>query len=212
MFDFVYLFLFYFFLSPKTDPQKTVVIFRMQKKFAGLEEIFRLYVFTRSLPALCDTLRETISTFNSENISADIDEEALRGEGSTTPASSASSSPSKTTSLEERYFNPLNSLVSKFTLFQQLVEHVVDMDQLPDLQVRPLHDSDLLELHEERKELGVKAEKLLQRARNNWASFTDVKLENNNVHGLVFRTAHGDDERQLRANNSDVRILSILKV
>lgn len=48
-------------------------------------------------------------------------------------------------------------------------------------------------------------------ARSGWASFADVKLERNGHQGIVFRTTRADDERQLRANNKSVQILSIQK-
>ena len=45
-----------------------------------------------------------------------------------------------------------------------------------------------------------------------YASFANVNLEISSQHGFVLRTTKGDDERELRANNSKVRIISILKV
>ena len=38
-----------------------------------------------------------------------------------------------------------------------------------------------------------------------------MKLERNPQHGFIFRTTKGDDERQLRANNKNVVILSLQK-
>lgn len=53
--------------------------------------------------------------------------------------------------------------------------------------------------------------RLLDDARSDWASFADVKIERNGHQGVVFRTPRADDERQLRANNKTVQILSIQK-
>ena len=114
-------------------------------------------------------------------------------------------------SVRSRLIAPLESLAGKFALYQQLVEHVLDLDQLPDLVVNPLHDPDLQELHQEQQGLQAQADALLRDARNNWASFTDPKLEVNAKDGFVFRTTHAEDERQLRENHRGVRIVSILK-
>ena len=114
-------------------------------------------------------------------------------------------------SVRTRLIAPLESVAGKFAMYQQLVEHVLDLDQLPDLVVNPLHDEDLQELHKEQRGLQAEADRLLRDARNNWASFTDAKLEVNAKDGFVFRTTRAEDERQLRENNRSVRIVSILK-
>ncbi len=59
--------------------------------------------------------------------------------------------------------------------------------------------------------LGQRAERILSEARSSWGSFTDIKLELNSTHGYILRTPRADDERQLRTNNSNVRVISILK-
>lgn len=91
------------------------------------------------------------------------------------------------------------------------MEHVIDLDQLPELMVSPLHDPNLQELREEQDDLEKQANQLYHHAKDNWASFADLKLEKNVQHGMIFRTTKSDDERQLRQNNKDITILSLQK-
>ena len=159
----------------------------MERKNAGLAEIFRLYVFSRVLPKIVSILEEFLLSCS--------EEEADRA-----------------TVVKERFLNPFEKLAGKFSLYQQLVEHIVDMSQLPDLVVNAEHDSELQEIKEEIEELAAQAEGVLRDAKSNWAAFADVKLETDSQHGYILRTTKSDDERQLRANNSKVQILSIQKV
>jgi hypothetical protein len=80
------------------------------------------------------------------------------------------------------------------------------------LVVNSQHDPELHELHEEKKELEKKAEKLYRDAKNNWASFATVHLETSPIYGLILRSTKENDERDLRANNKDVKVLKIMKV
>jgi hypothetical protein len=112
----------------------------------------------------------------------------------------------------EKYLNPLVGLDSKFEMYRQLVEHVIDFDLLPDFYISPSHDEGLMELHNERVSLEKEANKLQDQANSSWGSFTDVKLEHNSQNGFIFRTTKGDDERDLRAKNPKIQVISILKV
>lgn len=190
-------------------PDLDTIIAKMQRKNAGLDEVYRLYAFTRSLPTLVRILKDVADRTNQKN--SDDGEDV--GNDDDMQVSSTPSDDVKNTAraIQSKFIEPLEKLVEKFSLYQQLVEHVIDMDQLPELVVRPHHDETLLELHEEQEELERQAEKLLQAARNSWGSFTDIKLEKSPVWGLIFRTPRADDERSLRANKSDVRILQIQK-
>ena len=172
----------------------------MHKPTAGLEEVFRLYLFVRSIPSLINTLNDLVHTL--QNPDAD--------HGNSVGAD-ASHSAASVRIINQKYLLPLQSIAGKFAKYEQLVEHVVDMSQLPELKVNAMHDTALEELEEERKGLIGRAERILQEARTSWGSFADVKLEQNSVHGFILRTTRGDDERQLRANCASVRILSILK-
>lgn len=112
----------------------------------------------------------------------------------------------------DKYLNPLLELDEKFDMYRQLVEHVIDFDQLPDFFIAPSHDEGLMDLQNERISLEKEANRLQDQANSSWGSFADVKLEHNSQHGFIFRTTRGDDERDLRANNPKIQVLSILKV
>ena len=114
--------------------------------------------------------------------------------------------------LQSKFLHPLNDLVQKFDMLQKLVEHVVDMDRLPDLVVAARHDPLLQELDSDMRSLEREARELRDIAGNSWASFTEVKLESSAQLGFYLRTTRGDDERQLRQSGGKVEILSLQKV
>lgn len=183
----------------------------MQKKTAGLGEVFKLYLFTRALPSLVTVLSELLQTCRISTESNEDDDY-----DSATSLSQISLPNEKLTrivqTMTQRFIAPLQALASQFALYQQLIEHVIDLDKLPDLVIDPQHDPELEELRTEQLSLESQAEKLVKDARNGWASGADVKLETSPQHGLIFRSTSGDDERMLRSNNSSVRIISIKKV
>ena len=202
----------------KSAPDLDAVIAKMQRKSggAGLAEVYRLYAFTRSLPDLISALETLIQQCRlaggeettaqgdgdcgEESNDNDKDKDSGKGEDNETLRTFTS-----------RFIVPLKSISDKFSLFQQLVEHVIDLDQLPDLLISSKHDEELGELAREKNELQRKADRILSEARNNWASFCDVKLESSGVHSYYLRSPRADDERQLRANNSRVKVLSMQK-
>jgi DNA mismatch repair protein MSH2 len=190
----------------KGVPDLDLVVAKMQKKTAGLSEVFKLYVFTRSLPTLMSVLNELVDSLSMEVTDAD----ALSGEDNSDGSSDKKKSMAKT--IRSKFIEPLDSISGKFSVYQQLVEHVIDLEKLPELVINPKHDPELQELHEEQVSLEAQADKLVREARNGWASFANIQLEMTPQHGFVFRTPKGDDERQLRANNSSVRIIAIKKV
>lgn len=166
----------------------------MRKKTAGLAEMFRLYLFTRSLPTIITILEEFLQEQNTL--------EQTTNNHETTPIIH---------DLQQKFLQPLNLIRNKFALYEQLIEHVLDFNALPDYKVNPKHDPDLQELYQEQKGLEQRAEKVLQDAKNSWASFAEVKLEKSSQYGYILRTTRGEDERLLREKNSSVKILSILK-
>ena len=169
----------------------------MHKPTAGLEEVFRLYLFVRSIPSLVTSLQHLVDS---------LTQQCPEGE-----ASGPEGVPESARLLTEKFLAPLQSIAGKFALYEQLVEHVVDLKKLPELKVSAVHDPDLLEIETEQSGLLLRAERVLQEARSGFASFADVKLEQNPMHGFILRTTRGDDERQLRANCASVRVISILK-
>ena len=177
----------------KGVPDVDSIISKMQRKTAALEDVFRLYVFTRSLPSLVAVLTDLLETAALKDDSASSHDEEIKA------------------TIFDRFITPLNALVSKFALYQELVEHVVDFNQLPDLMINSQHDPALDELRQERDELLVQAQSILSEASRRWASFADIKLERNSQHGFILRTTRADDERQLRKNNAEVIILSLQK-
>jgi DNA mismatch repair protein MSH2 len=184
-------------------PDIDTILTKMTRKTAttDLAEVFRLYVFTRALPNILSTFNELLDVTTAK---IDSNTDHLSAE-------ELSHIRDCMATISQKFNVPLNNLTLKFALYQQLVEHVIDMNQLPDLVVNPMHDPELNELHEEQVELENKANKLLQDAQHGWASFCDIKLEKDPAHGFIFRTTKSDDERQLRANNSEVRVISIPK-
>ena len=190
----------------------------MQKKKAGLSEVFKLYQFTNNLPKILVVLHELLDSCTKTpdegadgriDADTDMDTETVGGKIMNLPAEKKATIAQ---TLRTRFIEPFEGMSAKFGLYQQLVEHVLDMDQLPDLVVRPSHDEELRELHDEQTDLVNQAEKLVKEARNGFASFATVALDISQKDGLSFRTTRGDDERELREKNGKVRIISILKV
>jgi hypothetical protein len=114
--------------------------------------------------------------------------------------------------IKQKYLDPLEILDRKFDMYRKFVEHVIDIDKLPDLLISSKHDEGLSELQSQSDELELEAKKIYKEAADTWASFADVKLEQSSQHSFYLRTTKGDDERQLRQNYPKVQILSILKV
>lgn len=167
----------------------------MHKNNAGLNELYRLYLFVRTIPTVYNILQEYCETLKQQQQESDEKDDL----------------PSVVQVLTSKFLTPLHIITNKFSNLERLVEHVVDMSQLPDLRVNPKHSAELQEIVEEQRELEEGANVILNEARRGWGSFTDVKMESNPQQGFVLRTTRPDDERQLRANNSSVQIVSILK-
>ena len=169
------------------------------KGSAGLGEVFRLYMFTRSLSALSAALDECLQ---------DGGDRQKSEEGTFTYSGKFAQ---QKQTLHTKLFAPIQELSRKFAMYQQLVEHVVDFDELPDLVVNCRHDPTLQEMRQEKDSLTTQAQAELSKAQNGYARFADVKLDSNNQHAFFLRTTKGDDERQLRANNASVKVLSLQK-
>ena len=187
----------------KSAPDLDTVLAKFQRKSgsgASLTEVYRLYVFTRTLPDLVASLNSLVET---------CEKEAGEAGGCDGDASELAA---KMTTFRQRFIAPISAIADKFSLFQQLVEHVIDMDQLPDLLISSQHDAGLAELSQEKDSIQRKAEKIVHEAKSGWASFAaEVKLEQSSMHALYLRSPRADDERQLRANKASVKILSIQK-
>jgi hypothetical protein len=180
----------------------------MQKKTAGLNEVWKLYLFTRGLPGIVSILSELLESCNKSTDASGDDDDVNFSQSSI----SGEKLSTITKTIREKFITPLDTLVSQFSLYQQLIEHVIDLDKLPNLVIDPQHDPELQELRAEQIDLEAQGERLCKNARNTWANFASIMLEVSSQYGLIFRSTNGDDERQLRANNSSVRVLSIKKV
>lgn len=182
-----------------------------------------MYVFSRNLPSVLSALNELVneSKLNQGNldlagdphthrICMDEEEDGVKGKALSCTAEKEAEN--GIDNIIERYIAPLESLDKKLFKYRQLVEHVVDMDKLPDLVISPQHDEELSDLREQSVQLENEAKQIYQEAINTWASFDDVKLEQNNQHSFYLRTTKCDDERQLRQNNPRIQIIGLLKV
>ena len=110
----------------KKCPDVETIIAKMCKQNAGLAEIYRLYVFSKILPVVCESLKACI-----EGKEVSVDGQALQ-------------------CLYEINFEPLVSLVEKFDMYLKLIEHVIDFNQLPDLVVNADLNDELRNLHQEK--------------------------------------------------------------
>jgi hypothetical protein len=63
--------------------------------------------------------------------------------------------------LAERYMSRLGVFMDKFTKYQGLIEHVVDMSRLPDLEINPRHDPELAELREETDSMDAEVDRYI---------------------------------------------------
>lgn len=172
---------------------------RMQSKKAGLEEMFRVYVLSRSLPAILSILNEIVDNSKTPDNSENWDETAAAN---------------KSESLQSKFIQPLEKSMDKFGMYQQFIQHVLDLEALPDLEINPVHDPTLQELRAEKEDIEFQAQSLLQEAQKGWGREFTMTLDTdprNRSHGIVFRSTRTDDERALRNAKKDLKILSILK-
>ena len=86
----------------KGIPDLDFIIERMQRKNAGLNEVYRLYLFCKSIPSFISIISELAESSFKEEISF---------------------------ILRESYLDPLEKLSDKFSKYIQLIEHVIDFNQ-----------------------------------------------------------------------------------
>lgn len=114
----------------KSIPDLELVIAKMLRKKAGLAEIYRLYTFSKTIPAISSFLSEICAYKNISNIATEENAEEFTSYDT----------------LNEKFLTPLEKILKKFSVFERLVEHVIDFNQLPELKVNPKHDPELQEL------------------------------------------------------------------
>lgn len=172
---------------PDLDALKT----KMQRKKAGLTEVFKLYVFSRSVHTFVDALQALDSHM-------DCDQD---GQGAKAI-------------LQEKFVKGFKKLSQGFSLFQQLVEHVLDMDALPDLVVNASYSPELGELKEQMDGIREEVDDLHQEARDGWCDFGDKDkclLDEDKIRGFLFRLTKANLEQELKRRKKNVETLSVLK-
>lgn len=178
-------------------PDVELLVGKMTSKNASLGDAYRLYTFTKALAVIETTLSE---------FHAQLMYEQEQGE------EQAAYVPRAMIELLSRFIEPLHTLNTKFTLFQNLIEHVVDFSRLPDFVIDAKHDPALGDLRDEMESTLESIEKIIRTANNTWWSGCgEIKIDKSPQFGYIMRTTKGEDERGLRAANKNVRILQILK-
>jgi len=86
----------------KGVPDLDLVVDRMQRKNGGLGEVYRLYLFSKSLPSFVSVLCDLADGSESSEIAATI---------------------------RVKFIEPPEATAAKFGMFQRLVEHVVDFSK-----------------------------------------------------------------------------------
>ena len=180
----------------KAVPDLDAAISKMRKQNAGLEEIFRLYLFVRSLPALLSILTQLQQQLSCPS------EPALG------PADAAQASPAQLLrTLSAVYVEPLQGTVQKFSLFEQLVESLLDFSFLPGFRINSVYSPALAELYACSHELQQKVEAVHRQ----WArEYGELRLEKNAVYGYVLRNPNTNIEKELKQHRQ-LRTLAIQK-
>ncbi|CAN0184702.1 unnamed protein product [Ascophyllum nodosum] len=168
---------------PDLDSLKT----KMQRRRAGLMEVFKLYLFSRSVISFVETLE---AYFEGDDKTVDEAVETL---------------------IKEKFVSGFKKLTEGFSLFQQLVEHVLDMDVLPDLVINPSYSPQLEELRAEMDEIKEQVDELHQEARDGWCDFGEKDkclLEDDKVRGFCFRLTKANLEQASNPNATATGLIS----
>ena len=175
----------------KSIPDAEAAMSRLQKSSAGLGEVYRLCQLAKAVPNVISALSDVVTSMDSDCDETNRDMFAY---------------------CQSHFVQSLDKMEASLVRYREFVDHVIDTSRLPDLVISATHDSSLQDIAEERITIENDARALVAQANSSWASFTDVKLESSAQYGFYFRTTRGDDERQMRANNPKVQILSLQKV
>eukprot|EP00903_Cladosiphon_okamuranus_P013061 g12182.t1 len=173
--------------SPDLDTLKT----KMQRRRAGLMEVFKLYVFSRSV----HTFGETLGTHLDGEDGAGADEETKD-------------------LIKEKFVKGFGKLADGFARFLQLVENVLDMSALPDLVVNAAYSPELGELKDEMDEIKGQVEELHEEARDGWCSFGEKDkclMDEDKQRGFFFRLTKANLEQELKRRKKSVETLAVLK-
>mgnify|MGYP003385209141 CR=1 FL=1 len=179
-------------------PDVELLVSKMSRKAASLGDAYRLYTFTKALSLIESTLSELHAQLAHDHADAVAAQEGYV--------------PRAMDELVSRFIEPLQGLNAKFTLFQNLIEHVIDFNRLPDFVINAKHDPALADLRDQMESTVDEIERIIRTANNTWWSGCgEIKIDKSPQFGYILRTTKGEDERGLRAANKGVRILQILK-
>jgi DNA mismatch repair protein MSH2 len=160
---------------------------RMQKKKAGLAEIFKLYGFAMTVPSFCDALGGADQEL--DEMGMDI----LRGQ----------------------FTARFELLRDELVKFEELAEHVLDLSQLPDLRVNPEYSEELAELRAGMIEIEANISKIHAKAKKTWANLGEKSpclLEKDKVRGgFIYRMTNSNVTSELKKRCPSVEITAILK-
>eukprot|EP01031_Cornospumella_fuschlensis_P031007 gene31007-37474_t len=199
----------------KSLPDLEGVVSKMRRQSAGLDELFRLYLFVRSLPNVTQALQqlreeaETRMQAGQEGAtcSASPPFDPLSPPLLSGLAPPAADFGALLATLSAQYLQPLAALVASFGKFEELIERVVDMSALPELRVRGDFSEELQACYAQRAAL----DNNVQAEHRQWArKFPELKLERHPVYGFVMRSPNTSLEPQIRSH-PPLQILAINK-
>ncbi|CAM9668956.1 unnamed protein product [Chrysoparadoxa australica] len=168
-------------------PDLEAIKVKLTGKRAGLKEIFQMYLFTRTIP-------EFVQTFESfaEHASNDSMVELVAS----------------------RWTKNFKETMKQFSMYQQLVEHVLDMDALPDFVVSAAYDDQLGEIKESMDEEMSTINRLHTDAAEGWCDFGKkgkCLLMQDKVRGYVFRMTNANMKSAIQKANKKAEIVQVLK-
>ncbi len=109
--------------------------------------------------------------------------------------------------LQKNYIEPLQLIVTKFSLYEQLVEALFDMEALPEMRVKPSFHPDLSDLSEQLSSINKQVSNIYNAYHS---KYPDLRLEKHSQYQHVFRTPKTDQEALFKSHKS-LHIVSIQK-
>ena len=157
---------------------------KLHKNTASLGDLYKLYVFTKSLQSIENLLQE-----HSDQLAF----------GLANGSSGSSNTAVVLKDLSDKYIIPLSTMNRKFVNYQSLIEHVIDFNALPEFIVDAKHDEELLEIKTNMDELHSKMEHVISQSNRTWwnsniqnsSNSSDIRIEKSLMHGYIMRTTKG---------------------
>eukprot|EP00968_Pinguiococcus_pyrenoidosus_P000122 scaffold10_cov257-Pinguiococcus_pyrenoidosus.AAC.36 len=110
----------------------------------------------------------------------------------------------------EQFLEPLRGLQNELRMYQKLIEHVVDMDNLPELRVNPRFNPALADLKESLDRVAGEAEAAYAEVQQEFPGL-NIRFESSKEHGFIFRLPGAKDQADLRRAKGRVQIVQHLK-